>query len=44
MYPPHNQFNFSHTHVTVVSIIVVPMFCNKICFSTDETWNKETLM
>ena len=33
MYPPHVQFNFPHTHVTVVSIIVVSMFCHRICVS-----------
>ena len=32
MYPPHVQFNFPHTHVTVVSIIVVSMFCSKYLF------------
>ena len=41
MYPPHVQFNFPHTCVTVVSIIVV---LSQIFFSIDETWNKETLM
>ena len=39
MYPPHNQFNFSHTHVTVVSIVVVPMFCYKNLFQY--CWNME---
>lgn len=29
MYPPHVQFKFPHTRVTVVSIIVVLMFCHK---------------
>ena len=29
MYPPHVQFKFPHTRVTVVSIIVVLMFCRK---------------
>ena len=29
MYPPHIHFNFPHTRMTVVSIIVVLMFCHK---------------
>ena len=44
MYPPHVHFNFPHTHVTVVSIMVVLIVLSQIFFSIDETWNKETLM